>query len=271
MGFDYPAVELGGVVIAPQVLALVSEAIAHEKQILPLGLEEGVLRVAVAKPSPEMVENLRFLLNHPIAMAAAPKEALAAAIQRFYPTGDDEVEEKPEVVPTRRRWVDPEDPGSAFEKMLAPDDEAVARMVQAILRDAFQLGASRVLILPYKDRVKVACRIEGAVCTRDDLAPEMLYAILCTLMTMTDLSGTYQGDHSEARALGAFEVSLDNLRRGGVDRHRTEHVGEPVESTAGVEAWVSVRGTSGSGDSASCAEPGSGGRGSQESCDSAGV
>lgn len=193
IGFDYRKVELSGLEIAAEVLALVPAEIAREKRLLPLSLDGGVLQVVMAtQPSPEMVDNLRFLLNHPIEVVLARREAITGAMRRYYPDAGDEEdgEEEPEVAaPARRRWVELESETAAFEKMVAPDGEVVQRMVQTILREAFALGASRVLILPFKNRVKLAYRIEEAIYARDDLAPELLYALVCTLMTMTNLSG----------------------------------------------------------------------------------
>lgn len=73
--------------------------------------------------------------------------------------------------------------------MVDPDSPAVVQTVQGILAEAFQLGASRVLILPFQGRTKVIYRVEGAACSRGDPPPEMFYSLLVLLMAMTDLSG----------------------------------------------------------------------------------
>lgn len=196
-GFAYPEVDLSRLVIAPEVLTLVPAAIAREKRLLPLALEDDVLTVAMAAPPPpELLDSLRFLVNHPIAVALTAAEALAAALEQCYPDdgakgpkSDARGEPSASGYTRPKPWFDLEKPPSPFEKMLEPEHESVLPMVQTLLRDAYQLGASRLLIFPYQGRVKVGYRLQNTVYVRDDLPPEMLYPILCTLITMTDLSG----------------------------------------------------------------------------------
>lgn len=203
---QYPTVDLSRLVLDPRILAMIPAALAREKRVLPLAMEEGVLTVVMAAPPPpELLDSLRFLVNHPIAVALTAPQALASALDQCYPGGETKAEPKAEPKADVRLegktglsgigyskpkpWLNLEAPPSPFEKMLEPDHEAVLRTVQTLLREAFQWGASRLLLLPHKGRVKVGYRIQNTVVVRDDLPPEMLYAILCTLVTMTDLSG----------------------------------------------------------------------------------
>ena len=73
--------------------------------------------------------------------------------------------------------------------MCDPDSPAVVQTLQSIFAEAFRLGASRVLILPFQGRTKVIYRIEGSAYSCEDPPPEMFYSLLVLLMTMTDLSG----------------------------------------------------------------------------------
>lgn len=82
-----------------------------------------------------------------------------------------------------------EPPSDVTEEIPDPDSAPVARLVQTIIADALRLGASRLLILPVGGRVKVAYRIQDAVCSRRDLPLPMLYPVLVRLMAMANLSG----------------------------------------------------------------------------------
>jgi type II secretory ATPase GspE/PulE/Tfp pilus assembly ATPase PilB-like protein len=70
-----------------------------------------------------------------------------------------------------------------------PEDPRAARVVRTIIGEALRLGASRILILPSADRLKVAYRIHGVVCPRPDLPRQFHYAVLATLMSMANLYG----------------------------------------------------------------------------------
>ncbi len=73
--------------------------------------------------------------------------------------------------------------------VMAPDHPDVARTVQAVLSEAFQLGASKVLVLPVKGQMNVVFQVREMPRVRDDLAAELFYPVIVSLMTMTNLSG----------------------------------------------------------------------------------
>jgi type II secretory ATPase GspE/PulE/Tfp pilus assembly ATPase PilB-like protein len=72
---------------------------------------------------------------------------------------------------------------------LDPDNAAVVRAIQSIIGEAIRFGASRVLILPLKQHLKVAYRVPNGVCSRPDFPAAMIHPVLAKLMTMVNLSG----------------------------------------------------------------------------------
>ncbi len=72
---------------------------------------------------------------------------------------------------------------------LDPDSTPVVRAIQSIIGEAIRFGASQVLILPLKQRLKVAYRLPNGVCSRPDYPAAMIYPVLTKLMTMVNLSG----------------------------------------------------------------------------------
>lgn len=84
------------------------------------------------------------------------------------------------------------EPTEPAGEMLDPDGPEVAQMIQEMIREGLRLGASRILLMPMKDRLKVVYRIQDAVLARGDPPPSMLYPILVRLMTMADLSGCFK-------------------------------------------------------------------------------
>jgi type II secretory ATPase GspE/PulE/Tfp pilus assembly ATPase PilB-like protein len=72
---------------------------------------------------------------------------------------------------------------------LDPDSVPVVRAIQLIIGEAIRFGASQVLILPLKQRLKVAYRLSNGVCLRPEYPAAMIYPVLIKLMTMVNLSG----------------------------------------------------------------------------------
>ncbi len=189
---DQKFVDLATTEVLPAALSRVSESVARREHILPLTFDGERLTIVMSeRPSPETLERLRFALNHPIEVAIAPHDAIASAIEQYY--GSTEVRRVAMPVAPAAEQIEfvelPEETPAAERKMLDPGSPAVVRMVQEIIGEALHLTASRVLILPVRDRLKVAYRIEDAVDTRDDAPREMHYPILVRLMAMTNLSG----------------------------------------------------------------------------------
>jgi hypothetical protein len=79
------AVDLRQVTVPPAILELVPESLARDREVLPLALEHGVLRIAMANPLDlEALQALRFILNCDIQPVLAARAQLLEAIDRHY-------------------------------------------------------------------------------------------------------------------------------------------------------------------------------------------
>ncbi|MDI9444191.1 MAG: type II/IV secretion system protein, partial [Planctomycetota bacterium] len=82
-GLEY--IKLADVTVPTAVIELVPESVARENAILPLGEDDGQLRVVVSDPDDfETFEKLRFILNRPIVPVLAPRDMIVEAINRHY-------------------------------------------------------------------------------------------------------------------------------------------------------------------------------------------
>ncbi len=81
----YPFVQLGDVKIAAGLLKRLPKAVAWKKKVLPLGIQEGKLRVVLGTPPTKRREDeLRLIFNHLITVAMSPEDEILAAIYRHY-------------------------------------------------------------------------------------------------------------------------------------------------------------------------------------------
>jgi type II secretory ATPase GspE/PulE/Tfp pilus assembly ATPase PilB-like protein len=195
LGFRF--LELHGATLSPAALRAVPAPVARQERILPVAIEGDTLTVAMgAPPGPETIDRLRFLLNRPIHVVVTPPAQLQEAIAHRYPS--DPAEPRPAAEPrpsaataaidfVEMESTETEEPPAA--QMPDPDSTGVVRLVQSMVYDALQWGASRIFIGRVKDRVRIAYRIADRVALREDPPQELLFPLLVKLMTMCSLSG----------------------------------------------------------------------------------
>jgi general secretion pathway protein E len=146
-------------------LDLVPGEYALKYQVLPVGLEEGVLTVAVGSvDSMQAVDDLGILLNRPVnAVLADPAQIRDFIEERF-------LEEILSHIPsddTNIAEIDDSTDLADLQKMAG--ETAVVQMVNLIFAQAVRDGASDIHIEPYEREVKVRYRIDGLL--RDIMRP----------------------------------------------------------------------------------------------------
>jgi type II secretory ATPase GspE/PulE/Tfp pilus assembly ATPase PilB-like protein len=78
-------VELEEVEVPEALIRRIPKAVAWQKRVLPLALEDGTLRVAVSEPpSSRKLDELRLVFNRPVSVVMAPEADIVAAIGRHY-------------------------------------------------------------------------------------------------------------------------------------------------------------------------------------------
>ncbi len=192
-------VNLAEVKIPRSVLATVPESVARENLIVPLAEEDGSLTVIVSDPlNFELLDKLRFILNRRIEIALAPKDAIVAAINRFYSRdrgdsraiakrtdGEDDGEEEEEAAP----MIDFTEAGSQIPDGEDMDESSapIVRLVQLIIGEAVQMRASDIHVEPFEDRVRVRYRIDGVLVERESPPKRLLGPILSRIKILSRL------------------------------------------------------------------------------------
>lgn len=164
-----PLVDLREVSSDGAAVDLLDEATARELMAIPLSLESGSVRVAVAYPFPVVVEALRAKVGRPVDIVIAAQPDILRAIGTNYRAlvGIDGQIKSFEATHAAR-------PESArVEAAGATDDAPVVRVVQLIITQALRDRASDVHIEPHPDKVRVRYRIDGALHDVLDLPSSM--------------------------------------------------------------------------------------------------
>lgn len=197
----FPFVDLRGRRVRRDILKLVPDALARDYLLLPLGFSEERLVLAMANPpSPDLSDRLRFALDHSIRVVLAAECQLRAAVRAIYGQADAEESEEAARDRSDRTGTDeggidfvqvPEAAESVTAAALAvdPDSPDVTRTIQSLLGEAIRIGAQRIVLAQFKDRVKAAFRVDDGIVTRSDLPPDLLLPVAVRLIAMINFFG----------------------------------------------------------------------------------
>lgn len=182
--YGYDFVDLENLEIPRTVIELVPESVARENVVLPLSVEDDVIRVAISNAMDyEVLDKLRFVLNRDIQLAVASKESIQNAINRHY--GDSQTESVDsmlaEFTETAIDFTETDGGGGVQEE----DDSApIVKLVNLIISEAVSMRASDIHIEPFEDRVRVRYRIDGVLVERDSPPKRLLAAMVSRIKIM---------------------------------------------------------------------------------------
>jgi len=160
-----PVVDLSQFHVQPEAVALVPEALARERGVLPLSIEGDVLRVAMEDPQDvQLVDTLAALTRKRIKPVLPLRGGLREAIDANYKSTYTMAQELTRTVTAARPEAVP--PPSAQVRRLIPEEVAEAPAVKAvdtIITQAVKDRASDIHLIPTEDAVKVMYRIDGVL------------------------------------------------------------------------------------------------------------
>jgi type IV pilus assembly protein PilB len=159
--FGLEAIDLGKSTPDPEAVLLLSESVARTETAIPISIADGVLTIAVADVSEEILSRLVSATRHAVVLAVAPETDIRRAIdtsnrplagvdqhlKAFVASAADSI---------RRATADVR-PDSAG------DDAPVVQVVNLIVTQGLRDRASDIHIEPQDDRVRVRFRIDGAL------------------------------------------------------------------------------------------------------------
>jgi len=167
--FKMPAVDLSKFEVDPKIVKLVPADVAVKHLVLPLKRDGRTLTVAMADPTNMgVVDDLKFITRYDIFPVIAGEFTLKNAIEKNYESTDiqmgallDEIEgldaeADVEVVETA------DDDAAAGQAQLV-DDAPVVKLLNAILTDAVNRGASDIHFECFEHELRVRYRIDGAL------------------------------------------------------------------------------------------------------------
>ena len=155
-------------------------------RILPIGVEPGVIRLAVADPfNAEARSALSFLLDRRLECGIAPEGEIDRAIDRLYGHGG-EREEAGDGAAGSATEAASEDDVRRLEDMAS--EAPVIKLVRRLIVRAVEAQASDIHVEPLEDCVQVRFRIDGVLHVVETLSLGMRAAIVSRIKIMARLN-----------------------------------------------------------------------------------
>ncbi len=166
--YRMPAVDLSRFEVDTRLLKLIPAELASKHIVLPLKRDGRQLTVAIADPTAMgVIEDLKFITRYDIVAVLAGEYSMRGAIEKYYEATEihmqsvlqdiaDE-EDDVEVIETQDDAID-------ASVLAAQVDEApVVKLINAILVDAVNKGASDIHFECFEHELRVRYRVDGAL------------------------------------------------------------------------------------------------------------
>jgi len=189
-------VDLDKTAIPPDATKLVPEELVKRHNILPLGMNNGRLKLIISDPLDlDTMDVLRFRLNTELEYYLANPSKIRSYIQNSFNKEEKEREEETDqlkhsidATAAELAEVGHELQAEALRAQAADgdDDGPVVRLVNLIIDNAYYMRASDIHVEPMADRVRIRYRVDG-VCLEKDNIPKNMQAQMITRLKI--LSG----------------------------------------------------------------------------------
>jgi type IV pilus assembly protein PilB len=186
--------------VSPNAVNLIPDELMKKHLILPLGQENGRLKVAIHDPLDlETLDILRFRLNKEIRTVLAPKNRIKRYLDDIFGAGADKTIDKTidNTLKSLDKTLDKSIDRSIDKSIdLARVDEDAAndptqapiiKLVQGIIIEAVRNRASDIHIEPMKDRVQLRYRIDGECVIRDRIPLKMRGPLISRVKIMAGI------------------------------------------------------------------------------------
>ncbi len=179
--FDMEYIDLDQNVDTPSQ-QLVPDDVIRKHNVLPLGRENGKVKVAITDPLDlETLDMLRFRLNMDIEPCLASKSRMKNFLDRFMKpeSGVEEAITSIDMSIDVSVDVTPQEVGGrALDLGEDSDDAPILRLVNKLIAQAVKMRASDIHIEPMENRVRVRFRVDGVCIERDNIPKRLQGAVV---------------------------------------------------------------------------------------------
>ena len=195
--------------ISPDAVEQIPMAVLERTEALPYEIEGGTLRVAIVDPADiEAIDELRLATRLTIELAVAPRDDLLAELKRFGRSTDAlSARNAVELADLDLEVIDDEDDLEADDGV---SDAPLVRLVNTIIFQAAEDGASDVHLEPQEDCLLVRFRIDGVLQEMQRIPKRLANGVTTRLKVLAKM------DIAERRRPQDGRISLNAVAAGRV-------------------------------------------------------
>src|SRR3989440_2085219 len=167
--YGVPSITLSSVNVESSVIQLLPGGIARRYDLLPIQRDGDSLTVAMADPvNVHAIDHVTFITGLRVLPVVAAQGAIREAIEKYYESGAGSMAEAMNTISSDLEGVEVvgDDDGTkmdVFELKESADEAPVVKLVNMVLVDAIQKGASDIHWEPYEKVFRIRFRIDGVL------------------------------------------------------------------------------------------------------------
>jgi type IV pilus assembly protein PilB len=188
-------INLGDIVIPPEVLAHVTEPMAQMYHIIPVSFKNGTLTIAMCDPQKlSIIDELRSFLGYDIRAVVATEKDVTTALERYYSTSSESVET---IIADMEQDAELAAAAQALSKEGAvidltgvealADSAPVRKLLNMVLLLAIKDHASDLHFEPFESEFKIRIRADGVLYEMVPPPRHLAFAITTRIKVMADL------------------------------------------------------------------------------------
>ncbi len=185
-----PAVDLARFEVDAKILKLIPSDIARRHIVLPLKREGRTLTVAMANPTDQvLLQELRFITRYDLFPVFAGEYTLRTLIDKYYDASDMALQtilKDMEGLAEDVEVVAEQDEEAASQAQI--DDAPVVKLINGLLTDAVQRGASDIHVESFEHEMRVRYRIDGALAEVMKPPSRMKAALISRIKILSQLN-----------------------------------------------------------------------------------
>ena len=184
--YQVPALDLDDLEADEQSIELIPPEVATKFQVVPIKREGRVLTVAMANPDNIFaIDDIKFITGLEVRPVVATETAIKRAIDRFYESADSLAEVMKDMQEDFEIVEEMDEEAALAEAQ--SEDAPVVKLVNSVITDAVNKGASDIHVEPFEKKLRVRYRIDGVL--HEMMSPpfKMKGAITSRLKIMAEL------------------------------------------------------------------------------------
>jgi len=183
--YNVPAVDLDDLQADEHSIELIPPEVATKFQVVPIKREGRVLTVAMANPDNIFaIDDIKFITGLEVRPVVATETAIKRAIDRFYESADSLAEVMKDMQDDFE-IVEEMDEDASAEAL--SEDAPVVKLVNSVIADAVNKGASDIHVEPFEKKLRVRYRIDGVLHEMMSPPYKMKGAVTSRLKIMAEL------------------------------------------------------------------------------------